>query len=77
MGGNNSVMAKYHMNSCSSKGMLRVISTKLAHKVLTKVFWVSRPMPIMVPKMVAKTNPTKATRNSVAQANQVSHDVIL
>jgi hypothetical protein len=27
MGGSNSVMAKYHMNNCSNKGMLRVTST--------------------------------------------------
>ena len=27
MGGRNSVSAKYHMNSCSSSGTLRVIST--------------------------------------------------
>ena len=60
--GSNSVMAKYHMNNCNSKGMLRVTSTCTVHSPRTSRLLDSRPMPINVPSSVAKTMPTSATR---------------
>ena len=60
--GNNSVITKYHMNNCNSKGMLRVTSTCTAHSPRNRMLFDNRPMPINVPSTVANTIPTKATR---------------
>ena len=60
--GSSSVMAKYHMNNCSSKGTLRVTSTCTVQRPRTSMLLDRRPMPIRVPSTVASTMPTSATR---------------
>ena len=63
IGGRNSVRMKYQMKSCSSSGTLRNVSTYAVQSERTRKLRDSRPMPTSVPRNVASTMPTIATRS--------------
>ena len=54
---------KYQMNSCSSSGTLRNNSTYAVQSERTRKLRDSRPIPTSVPRIVASTMPTMATRS--------------